>query len=154
ATALGESLQRTNAEKARHESDAKSKALHTVSHEIRNPLNAMLGFTDLLLSGTAGPLSEKQESYLRRVDDAGHHLLRLVNDYLDLAKVMSGSLPVQTEPIAVAEEVQSVIDLLRPSAESKNLKLHAEIAPNVVARADRLRLRQVLMNLISNAIKF
>src|SRR5581483_5549133 len=154
ATALGESLQRTNAEKARHESEAKSKALHTVSHEIRNPLNAMLGFTDLLLSGAAGPLTEKQATYLRRVDEGSHHLLGLVNDYLDLAKVMSGALPVETGPITVAEEVDAVVALLGPTAEAKHVMLHSKVARNVVARADRLRLRQVVMNLLSNAIKF
>jgi len=154
AAALGESLQRTNADKAQHESDAKSKALHTVSHEIRNPLNAMLGFSDLLLSGAAGPLNAKQESYLRKVDDASRHLLRLVNDYLDLAKVMSGSLPVQTESVVVASEVGSVVELLRPTAQTKRVNLHTEVSASIIARADRLRLRQVLMNLVSNAIKF
>ena len=154
ATALGESLQRTNAEKARHESDAKSKALHTVSHEIRNPLNAMLGFNELLLSGAAGSLTEEQQSYVRKVDEASRHMLRLVNDYLDLAKVMSGALPVQHEDIVVAKEVSSVVDLLRPTADAKRVKLHAEVSASVVARADRTRLRQVLMNLVSNAVKF
>ncbi len=154
ATALGESLQRTNADKAQHESEAKSKALHTVSHEIRNPLNAMLGFTDLLLSGAAGPLTAKQENYLRRVDEGSHHLLRLVNDYLDLAKVMSGALPVETGPVTVADEVDAVVALLGPTADAKHVMLHSKVARTVVARADRLRLRQVVMNLLSNAIKF
>ena len=154
ATALGESLQRSEVEKARHESDAKSKALSTVSHEMRNPLNAMLGFSNLLLTGAAGPLNEKQESYLRRVDDASRHLLRLVNDYLDLARVISGSLPVQPEAVEVGPEVQNVLAMLGPTAESKNVSLHSEVPPGAVARADRLRLRQVLMNLVSNGIKF
>lgn len=154
ATALGESLQRSEAEKARHESEAKSKALSTVSHEMRNPLNAMLGFSNLLLTGAAGPLNEKQQSYVRRVDDASHHLLRLVNDYLDLARVMNGSLPVQPEAVVVGPEVQSVLGLLGPTAEAKNVSLHSEVPPEATARADRLRLRQVLMNLVSNAIKF
>jgi len=154
ATALGESLQRSEAEKARHESEAKSKALSTVSHEMRNPLNAMLGFSNLLLTGAAGPLNEKQQSYVRRVDEASNHLLRLVNDYLDLARVMNGSLPVQPEAVAVGVEVQNVLDLLGPTADAKNVSLHSEVPPEATARADRLRLRQVLMNLISNAIKF
>ncbi len=114
----------------------------------------MLGFNELLLSGAAGPLSEKQEGYLRKVDDASRHLLRLVNDYLDLAKVMSGALPVQNEDVVVANEVSSVVDLLRPTAEAKRVKLHAQVSASILARADRLRLRQVLMNLVSNAVKF
>jgi two-component system, cell cycle sensor histidine kinase DivJ len=154
ATALGESLQRSEAEKARHESEVKSRALSTVSHEMRNPLNAMLGFSNLLLTGAAGQLNQKQVGYVRRVDEASKHLLRLVNDYLDLSRVMSGSLPVNPEPVLVAPEVESVIELLRPTAEAKSVALHAEVAPNAVAWADRLRLRQVLMNLVSNGIKY
>ncbi|HET9410471.1 MAG TPA: ATP-binding protein [Candidatus Dormibacteraeota bacterium] len=154
ATALGESLQRSEAEKARHESEAKSKALSTVSHEMRNPLNAMLGFSNLLLTGAAGQLNEKQQNYVHRVDEASHHLLRLVNDYLDLARVMNGSLPVQPEAVVVGPEVQSVLELLGPTAEAKNVSLHSEVPPEATALADRLRLRQVLMNLVSNAIKF
>lgn len=154
ATALGESLQRSDADKARHESDAKSNALSTVSHEMRNPLNAMLGFSNLLLTGAAGPLNEKQQTYVRRVDDASRHLLRLVNDYLDLARVMSGSMPVQPEAVEVGPEVKSVLDLLGPTAAAKNVSLHSEIPASAIARADRLRLRQVLMNLVSNGIKY
>jgi signal transduction histidine kinase len=154
ATALGESLQRSEAEKARHESEVKSKALSTVSHEMRNPLNAMLGFSNLLLTGAAGPLNEKQQSYVRRVDDASQHLLRLVNDYLDLSRVMNGSLPVRPEAVVVGPEVQNILDLLGPTAEAKNVSMHSEVPPEATARADRLRLRQVLMNLVSNAIKF
>jgi len=154
ATALGESLQRSEAEKARHESEAKSKALSTVSHEMRNPLNAMLGFSNLLLTGAAGQLNEKQRSYVHRVDEASQHLLRLVNDYLDLARVMNGSLPVQPEAVVVGPEVQNVLDLLGPTAEAKHVSLHSEVPPDATARADRLRLRQVLLNLVSNAIKF
>jgi len=154
ATALGESLQRSEVEKVRHESEAKSKALSTVSHEMRNPLNAMLGFSSLLLTGAAGPLNENQQSYVRRVDDASNHLLRLVNDYLDLARVINGSLPVQPEAVEVGPEVQNVLDMLGPTAEAKNVSLHAEVPPGATARADRLRLRQVLMNLVSNGIKF
>ncbi len=154
ATALSESLQRSEAEKARHESEVKSKALATVSHEMRNPLNAMLGFSSLLLTGAAGPLNDKQRNYVQRVDDASHHLLGLVNDYLDLARVMAGSLPMQPEPVAVGPEVEGVLDMLRPSAETKHVALRAEVAQDAVAFADRLRLRQVVMNLVSNAIKF
>ena len=153
-TTLGESLQRNAADKARHESEVKSRALSTVSHEMRNPLNAMLGFSSLLLSGAAGTLNEKQEAYMHRVDDASKHLLSLVNDYLDLARIMAGSLPVQIESVAVEPEVKSVLELLGPGADDRNVSLHSLIAPDVVAHVDRLRLRQILVNLLSNAIKF
>jgi signal transduction histidine kinase len=154
AAALGESVQRSEAEKARHESEVKSRALSTVSHEMRNPLNAMLGFGELLLTGAAGPLNPKQENYVRRVDEASHHLLRLVDDYLDLARIMNGSLPMQPEAVVVAKEVESVIDLLQPTADEKSVSLRIDASPAAVARADRMRLRQVLLNLVSNAIKF
>ena len=121
---------------------------------MRNPLNAMLGFSNLLLTGAAGPLNDKQMSYVKRVDDASHHLLGLVNDYLDLARVMAGSLPMQPEPVVVGPEVIGVLDMLRPVAEAKKVALRAEVAQDAVAFADRLRLRQVVMNLVSNAIKF
>jgi signal transduction histidine kinase len=154
ATTLGETLQRSAADKARQESQVKSRALSTVSHEIRNPLNAMLGFTSVLLAGDAGPLNEKQQQYLKRVDEASHHVLDLVNDYLDLARIMAGSMPVVIESVPVEPEVKSVLDLIGPTAEAKNVQLHCDVAPNAVALVDRLRLRQVLINLVSNAIKF
>ncbi len=153
ATALGESLQRSEVEKARHESNAMSNALATVSHEMRNPLSAMLGFSDLLLAGAAGKLNEKQEAYVRRVDEASRHLLNLVKEYLDLANIMNGSVPVKLETLVIGAEVRSVLDLLRATADEKGVALHIE-ATSAVARADRMRLRQVLMNLVSNAVKF
>jgi signal transduction histidine kinase len=154
AASLGESLQRTHADKASHESEVKSKALATVSHEMRNPLNAMLGFSSLLLTGSAGPLNEKQQSYVRHLDDASKHLLNLVNDYLDLARIMAGSLPMHIESIPVGPEVQRAIELMDPTAAAKKVALRSEIARDAVARVDRTRLRQVLVNLLSNAVKF
>lgn len=154
ATTLGETLQRSAADKARQESQVKSRALSTVSHEMRNPLNAMLGFTSLLVSGAAGPLNEKQEQYVKRVDEASHHLLSLVNDYLDLARIMAGSMPVTIEAVPVEVEVKSVLELMRPTATEKHVSLHATLAPGLVAHVDKMRLRQVVLNLVSNAIKF
>lgn len=154
AASLGESLQRSAADKATHESEVKSKALSTVSHEMRNPLNAMLGFSNLLLTGAAGPLTDKQRSYVGRIDDASKHLLALVNDYLDLARIIAGSMPMHIEAVPIAAEVQAVLGLMEATAASKKVVLRSDIAEGVVARADRTRLRQVLVNLVSNALKF
>jgi signal transduction histidine kinase len=154
AASLGESLQRTQADKASQESEVKSKALATVSHEMRNPLNAMLGFSNLLLTGAAGPLTEKQESYVRHLDDASHHLLTLVNDYLDLARIIAGSLPMHIESVAVLQEVKRVVDLMGPTAAAKKVALRSDVPIEAVARVDRTRLRQILVNLLSNAVKF
>jgi signal transduction histidine kinase len=152
ATALSESLERREASRARQESADKSKALATVSHEMRTPLNAMLGFSELLLSGSAGPLNEKQQAYLRQVDHASQHLLELVNDYLDMTRAEAGSLPLQIEAIAVGPEVSHVLELMSQTARAKQVSLHATVEDGAVVRADRLKLRQVLVNLTTNAI--
>ena len=154
ATALSESLERNEAMRARQESEDKSKALATVSHEMRNPLNAMLGFTELLLnSQAAGPLTEKQRLYLQQVDGAARHLLRLVNDYLDLARMMAGSLLLETETIEVGPEVENVVELMRPTADARQVVLRSDVPEGAIVQADRLRLRQVLINLVVNAIR-
>lgn len=154
ATALGESLQRAEAEAARRESEVKSRALSTVSHEMRNPLSAMLGFTDLLLSGSAGELNQKQQQYVRHVHKGSEHLLNLVNDYLDLARLMAGSIPLNVEDIPVATVVTEVLQMLEPTASQKNVMLRSSGTHDAVAHVDRLRLRQVLTNLVSNAIAY
>jgi len=154
ATALSESLERNEAMRARQESEDKSKALATVSHEMRNPLNAMLGFTDLLLNSPApGPLTDKQRLYLTQVDTASRHLLRLVNDYLDLARLVGGSLPLDLEAVEVGPEVQTVIELMGPTADARHVVLRADVPAVAVVQADRLRLRQILINLVVNAIR-
>jgi len=153
ATALSQSLERQAAIEARRESEDKSNALATVSHEMRNPLNAMLGFTDLLLSGAAGQLTDKQRQYMQHVDTASRHLLELVNDYLDLARVMAGSLPMDVEAVEVGPEVTSVVELLGPAASERQVVLRSEVAEGTVAHADRLRLRQVLINLVAQGIR-
>ena len=153
ATALSESLERNEAISARQESEDKSKALMTVSHEIRNPLNAMLGFTELLLNGAAGSLNEKQLKFMQQVDQASHHLLSLVNDYLDLARAGAGTLPIKTQAVAVAPEVKAVLELLGPTAEAKDIVLRSQVLGGAVVQADPVRLRQVLINLVINAIR-
>jgi signal transduction histidine kinase len=153
ATALSESLERSEAMRARQESADKSKALATVSHEMRNPLNAMLGFSELLLNGSAGQLNEKQRLYMQQVSDASHHLLDIVNDYLDLTRVSAGSLPLLVEAVQVGPEVRSVIELMSASAGAKQVSLHSYVGVDGVAQVDRLRLRQVLVNLVANAIR-
>ena len=153
ATALTESLERGETKRARAESEEKSKTLATVSHEMRNPLNAMLGFSELLLNDKAGPLNEKQRTYMQQVDSASRHLLSLVNDYLDLARVVAGALPMQMEAVQLHPEVQEVLELLGPTAKAAQLTMHSSVEPGLVAQADRRYLRQVLVNLLTNAIR-
>lgn len=153
ATALSQSLERQAAIDARRESEDKSNALATVSHEMRNPLNAMLGFSDLLLSGSAGQLTDKQHQYVEHVHNASRHLLELVNDYLDLARVMAGSLPMDVKAVEVGPEVMGVVELMGPTAADRQVVLRAEVAEGTIAHADRLRMRQVLINLVAQAIR-
>jgi protein-histidine pros-kinase len=134
---------------------AKDRFLASMSHELRTPLNAVIGFTGTLLMRLPGPLTPDQEHQLRTVQRSAKHLLSLINDLLDLAKIESGKVEVQTEPVVCQRVVNEVVASLRPLAESKGL-LFESVMPesDVVARADRRALEQVLINLTNNAIKF
>jgi len=154
ASTLGEVLQRGEAQKAQRESDIKSEALSTVSHEMRSPISSVIGFTEMLLSGGPGELNEQQRDYLKRIASASENLRDLVDDYLDLARVMAGSLALHREPVEVAAAIQEVVDLLEPAAHDRGVIVRINAAADLVAFVDRLRTRQILTNLVSNAIKF
>jgi PAS domain S-box-containing protein len=136
-------------------SRAKDRFLASMSHELRTPLNAIIGFTGTLLMRLPGPLTPDQDQQLQTVRNSARHLLSLINDLLDLAKIESGKVEVRTEPVACKRVLADVIATLRPAAESKGLGLNL-IAPTeeVVARADERAVHQVLINLTNNAIKF
>lgn len=136
-------------------SRAKDHFLATMSHELRTPLNAIIGFTGTLLMKLPGPLTADQEKQLRTVQSSARHLLSLINDLLDLAKIESGKVELHTEPVAFRGVVQEVATALRPLAEGKGLRFEACTPPDeVVVRADRRALSQILLNLVNNAIKF
>ena len=133
----------------------KSEFLANMSHELRTPLNAIIGFSELLHAGKAGPTSADQHEYLGDILSSARHLLQLINDILDLAKVESGKMVVRVEPIDLSRLVGEVRDVLRGMAASKRIRLEARIDPVVNAVvADAPRLKQVLYNYLSNAIKF
>ncbi len=136
-------------------SRAKSEFLSTMSHELRTPLNAVLGFADVLLDGAYGALSGAQGAAVTDIRDAGRQLLTLVNDILDLAKIEAGRLDVQIGPVGAADALGDAFGLLESTAERKGVRFERQ-APEapLVCAADRDRLRQVLVNLVSNAIKF
>lgn len=134
---------------------AKDRFLASMSHELRTPLNAIIGFTGTLLMKLPGPLTEAQQGQLETIQSSARHLLSLINDLLDLARIGSGKVELTLEPILLQEVVTQVAASLRPLAESKHLRLEVE-APQapLELRSDRRALRQILINLANNAIKF
>jgi PAS domain S-box-containing protein len=136
-------------------SAAKSEFLSRMSHEIRTPLNAIQGFAQLLRlqMGHDGTPSA-QRSYVEQILHAGHHLSGLVNDVLDLQQVESGAISLKLEDIRLDEEIVQCLSMLLPMAEQREISMSSYIDPDATVRADRQRLRQVLMNIGSNAIKY
>jgi signal transduction histidine kinase/PAS domain-containing protein len=135
---------------------AKSQFLATMSHELRTPLNAILGYTELLDIGVAGEVTPGQRDYVRRVQQSGRHLLALINDILDLAKVEAGQMSVRRDTIALMEAIEPAVGFVRPQAEARGLTLQVEqdCLTQVRARADESRVRQIVTNLLANAVKF
>jgi PAS domain S-box-containing protein len=134
---------------------AKDSFLATMSHELRTPLNAIIGFTGTLLMKLPGPLNADQEKQLGTVQTSAKHLLALINDLLDLAKIDAGKVELQLEPTACRSVIEEAVGSLRPLAERKALQLQFEPpVDNVVVQTDRRALSQIVLNLVSNAIKF
>lgn len=149
-----EALQRARVA-AEAASDAKTNFLANMSHELRTPLNAVIGLADLLLLESAEPLTGRQRHYLEGIAQSGRHLLSMVNQVLDLAKIEAGKQELDFEHVATDEVVVEAVGLLQPLAQARDISLVAAVEPNVPQiKADPLRLRQILYNLISNAVKF
>jgi protein-histidine pros-kinase len=133
----------------------KSEFLANMSHELRTPLNAIIGFSKLLHAGKAGPLSETQTEYLGDILNSSNHLLQLINDVLDLAKIESGRTEIHVELVNLAKVTSEVKDILRGLAAEKRIHLNVEVTselPDVVV--DPRMIKQILYNYLSNAIKF
>jgi signal transduction histidine kinase len=141
---------------AQRASAHKSEVLARVSHEIRTPLNAIIGFAEVMLEEKFGPLgNERYREYLRDVRASGAHIMSLVNDLLDLAKIEAGRADLAPEAVSLNEVVQSSIALIQPRASAERVLVRSTLAaglPDVLA--DRRSLRQILLNLLSNAVKF
>jgi len=133
---------------------AKSEFLANMSHELRTPMNAIIGFTNRVLKHKSGLLDERSVDALQTVARNGQHLLRLINDLLDMAKVESGKLSLSIEPVYVAEMFADVQRQFQQQAEERNIALKINCPNDLVVYADRNRLYQVLLNLMSNALKF
>ncbi|MEE7560771.1 histidine kinase, partial [Xanthomonas sp. Kuri4-2] len=140
-------------EVAEQASLAKTRFLATLGHEVRTPMTGVLGMSELLLN-TA--LDAKQRGYTESIRRAGSHLLRLVNDALDLARIESGRLELDLQPFSVRQLVMEVESLMAPLAQSRGLRFSLEVGlvGDITANGDATRVRQILLNLLGNAIKF
>ncbi len=133
----------------------KSAFLASMSHELRTPLNSIIGFTGIILQGLAGPLTPEQTKQLGMVRGSARHLLRLINDILDISKIESGTLRVHPAPFDLIASVETVAASMRPLADSKGLSLEVILPPPPCpVVSDQRRVEQVLLNLLNNAMKF
>lgn len=134
----------------------KSEFLASMSHELRTPLNAIIGFSEVLLDPSLGSVTdEERHEFLTNILTSGKHLLRLINDVLDLSKVEAGKLELHPEAVSLAETVEGVLGTLKALATRKRIRIVNEIQPGLdPVHADPARLKQILYNLLSNAIKF
>ena len=139
-------------EQAERTSEAKSSFLSAMSHELRTPMNAILGFAQLLQRDRT--LTASQKRYANEIHSAGHHLLALINEVLDLAKVESGQARLTLACIDLDEVLAECLRLTQPLADQASLRLHPAAPSRATVQADRMRLKQILLNLLSNAIKY
>jgi signal transduction histidine kinase/DNA-binding response OmpR family regulator len=141
-------------EEVERASKFKDQFLSTMSHELRTPLNAVLGFSDLLADERYGPLNDRQQRYVNHIHTGGKHLLTLISDILDLSKIEAGRMELSREHMRVAPAFAEVISALYPLAEKKSQALLQEVENGLQVDADAMRFKQVLTNLVGNAIKF
>jgi two-component system cell cycle sensor histidine kinase PleC len=140
---------------AEHSSRSKTEFLHNMSHELRTPLNAIIGFSEVMQRETFGPIGAQYVGYAKDIHDSGRHLLSVINDILDVAKIESGRFDLTEEHVAIADIFDSAIRLVRERAARTGVTLLAPVAEDLpTVRADGRVLKQVLLNLVDNATKF
>jgi signal transduction histidine kinase len=161
---LNETLENRVAERTRELASAnerlieldrlKSMFLASMSHELRTPLNSIVGFTGLLLMGMSGDLNEEQTRQLTMVKNSATHLLNLINDILDISKIESNKVKLVVESFPIDELINETLKAVTPLTKTKDLHLTVNVHEKVMLQSDRRRVKQVLMNLLGNAIKF
>jgi len=135
--------------------NAKSAFLASMSHELRTPLNSIIGYSGILTQGIVGPLSDEQYAQVMTINRSGIHLLSLINDVLDLSKIEAGKVEVRNEPFDPGALTREVVETIRPLAEEKALELAVEVSSDGrLLRSDEGKVRQILLNLVGNAVKF
>jgi PAS domain S-box-containing protein len=134
----------------------KSDFLANMSHELRTPLNSVIGFSEVLQDQMFGPINEKQQEYVNNILTSGRHLLSLINDILDLSKVESGKMELELSTFLLRESLDASMIMLREKALKGGIKLHLDLATEADVRivADQRKLKQILFNLLTNAVKF
>jgi len=133
----------------------KSEFLANMSHELRTPLNAIIGFSEVLHENMFGELNEKQREYVDDIHHSGRHLLSLINDILDLAKIEAGRMELELSEFAVQAALENSLALIRERAQNHGVELRCEIDPALdTIHADERKFKQVMLNLLSNAVKF
>lgn len=166
--AANDALHRTNdelaertrvAEESRAEAEsanrAKAEFLTTMSHELRTPLNAVSGYADLLVLGVRGPLTPAQHEDVERIRRSAQYLMGLINDVLNFAKLEAGAVSLDLQPIRIGQVLETLDELIRPQVEVKSLRLVQESRGcDAVVRVDPEKVRQILLNLLANAVKF
>jgi diguanylate cyclase (GGDEF)-like protein len=153
-TVRTEELEKINRE-LEYANQLKGKFIANMSHELRTPLNSIIGFSDVLLDRTFGDLSENQERYIKNIYTSGKHLLELINNLLDIAKIESGKYEMVYETFLIDDVIDEVVNTMKPLSENKFIEILTSIGDNInTITADRVKLKQILYNLLSNAIKF
>jgi len=133
----------------------KSEFLANMSHELRTPLNAILGFSELMLDDTSDRYDAKtRQKFLAQINSSGKHLLSLINDILDLSKVEAGQMTLNLETVSIVDVVREVLSIIEPLATKKRIRISADVAGAGQLDADAGKLKQMLLNLVSNAVKF
>jgi PAS domain S-box-containing protein len=134
---------------------AKTTFIVNMSHELRTPLNAVIGFSELLLSETAGPLNEKQKRYTENISKSGNHLLDVINDVLDISRLELGNIELYYETVDIPGVIEEVQRVLSPLSAEKNISIESNIEKDLkTIIADRVKIKQILYNILNNAIKF
>jgi signal transduction histidine kinase len=143
------------AEKLREVDRLKSEFLASMSHELRTPLNSIIGFADVLLEGIDGPLTDRMQEDVTLIRDSGRHLRTLIGDMLDLSKIEAGMMELRYEEVDLADVAREMVANTRSLAHGKNLEVEYRLDPNLDAiEVDRTRFKQILLNLMGNAVKF
>jgi len=134
---------------------AKTDFVSNVSHELRTPLTSIKGYSDLLVCGAVGALNDQQSYFLKIIQGSADRLTMLINDLLDISRIESGRLKLETKPVQIEKVLHSVVEMIRPQCDKKNLSLSLNIEPNIgLVLGDESRLAQVVTNLVGNACRY